>query len=512
MGKALYRKYRSKSLDEIVGQEHITATLSQALKDNKISHAYLLTGPRGVGKTSVARILAHAVNDLPYSEEAHLDIIEIDAASNRRIDEVRDLREHIYAAPASARYKVFIIDEVHMLTKEAFNALLKTLEEPPEHVIFILATTETHKVPETIISRTQRYSFRPAPVEAVVKHLQSIAKTEDIAIDKEALLTIAEHGEGSFRDSISLLDQAAAAGEHVTLERLEAILGRAPKRAVHDILSAIETGDVQKLLEQLAKLHQSGHDATTVALQLAAHIRSAIARGDYDENNLPHALKLLRELLAVPGAYHPKHTLEATLLSAIFIPVQHLDTPNKQTAVPARGPQSLQSGKVQHAAEALSPSAPDKTKKPARQEKNAETKPVSKSELKEPTEKPDPTPPAPVATVQTATQESPSDAKDIWDVVLNDIKRTHNTLYGIARMAKPSLVGDALHLRLRFKFHLKQLNTAKNTEILQAAASAVRGSSTKLVYELEEGDGSESAAAQSDISTISNIFGSAELL
>src|SRR3989338_478241 len=151
MGQALYRKYRSKKFGEVVGQQHVTKTLTNALKSGRISHAYLFTGPRGVGKTSVARIFAHEVNNLKYDEDKpHLDIIEIDAASNRRIDEIRDLREKVHISPTSAKYKVYIIDEVHMLTKEAFNALLKTLEEPPEHCIFILATTEAHKLPATI--------------------------------------------------------------------------------------------------------------------------------------------------------------------------------------------------------------------------------------------------------------------------------------------------------------------------------------------------------------------------
>ena len=165
MAQALYRKYRPKKLSDVVGQEHITSTLDNALKSGKLSHAYLFTGPHGVGKTSIARILAHEVNGLKYDDESsHLDIIEIDAASNRRIDEIRDIRDKVHISPTSAKYKVYIIDEVHMLTREAFNALLKTLEEPPAHVIFILATTEVHKLPETIISRTQRYSFKPIEI------------------------------------------------------------------------------------------------------------------------------------------------------------------------------------------------------------------------------------------------------------------------------------------------------------------------------------------------------------
>jgi DNA polymerase III subunit gamma/tau len=179
MGKALYRKYRSKSLNEIVGQPHITTTLGNALKSGAISHAYLFTGPRGVGKTSIARILAHEVNELPYTDDSiHLDIIEIDAASNRRIDEIRELRERVHTAPTSAKYKVYIIDEVHMLTKEAFNALLKTLEEPPAHVIFILATTEAHKLPETLPQLRHINYPKPSSVERSVLPLSLLMNSK----------------------------------------------------------------------------------------------------------------------------------------------------------------------------------------------------------------------------------------------------------------------------------------------------------------------------------------------
>ncbi|HEX4662392.1 MAG TPA: DNA polymerase III subunit gamma/tau, partial [Candidatus Saccharimonadales bacterium] len=231
MGQALYRTYRSKSLATVIGQEHVTEVLARAIAAGRISHAYLLTGPRGVGKTSVARILAHEINKLPYTDEStHLDIIEIDAASNRRIDDIRDLREKVHIAPTSAAYKVFIIDEVHMLTSESFNALLKVLEEPPAHVVFILATTELHKLPATIVSRTQRFTFRPISIDKIVAHLKDIAEKEKIEIDDEALQLIAQHGDGSFRDSISLLDQLGNNGAtKVTATTVEAMLGLAPK-------------------------------------------------------------------------------------------------------------------------------------------------------------------------------------------------------------------------------------------------------------------------------------------
>ena len=178
MGQALYRKYRSKSLSEVIGQDHITQTLSRAIKNGRIAHAYLFTGPKGVGKTSIARILAHEINGLDYSEYSAkaIDIIEIDAASNRKLEETKSLIEKVYVSPISAKFKVYIIDEVHMLTPESFNALLKTLEEPPEHVVFIMATTEAHKLPPTFISRTQRYTFKPIDSQKIADHLAYIAK------------------------------------------------------------------------------------------------------------------------------------------------------------------------------------------------------------------------------------------------------------------------------------------------------------------------------------------------
>lgn len=193
-----------------MGQSHITRILQRAIARGHIAHAYLLTGPRGVGKTSIARILAHEINGLPYTDEStHLDIIEIDAASNNSVEDIRDLRDKVQIAPTSSPKKIYIIDEVHMLSKSAFNALLKTLEEPPEHVVFILATTDADKLPATILSRVQRFNFRAISPRDAAKHLAFIAEQENIAITPDALELIAEQGKGSFRDSISLLDHRA---------------------------------------------------------------------------------------------------------------------------------------------------------------------------------------------------------------------------------------------------------------------------------------------------------------
>ena len=285
MSKALYRKYRSKKLSEVVGQKHITTVLENALKQQKIAHAYLFTGPRGVGKTSIARILAHEINNLPYSEEEnHPDIIEIDAASNNGVDDIRQLRENVQITPFSAKYRVYIIDEVHMLSKAAFNALLKTLEEPPEHAVFILATTDAHKLPATIISRTQRFVFRFISKEDVCTHLEFIAKNEKIKISKEAIEIIAERGEGSFRDSISLLDQISSIsknGEEITAELLEKSLGLAAKSQINNLISAFENRNSGEIIHIMREIRDSGVDLKNFASQILNFITENLGEKPY---------------------------------------------------------------------------------------------------------------------------------------------------------------------------------------------------------------------------------------
>ncbi len=330
MGKALYRKYRSRKLSEIVGQEHVTTLLRNALKSDRIAHAYLFTGPRGVGKTSIARILAHEINELPYSDEStHLDIIEIDAASNNGVDDIRELRDKVNLAPTSAKKKVYIIDEVHMLSKAAFNALLKTLEEPPEHVVFILATTDVEKLPETVISRTQRHTFRRASIDNIVKNLRLITKKEKVAVDDAALELIAKHSDGSYRDSVSLLDQLRNTAEDnspLTAEMIENTLGLAPADTIDRLLNAAISHDFEKTTSLLSSIEASGMQANTVAAQLIGELRTRVTDApelfplldallDVRTSPLPQA-----KLLVVLGSYAAAHTRRAEKAAAATTP------------------------------------------------------------------------------------------------------------------------------------------------------------------------------------------------
>src|SRR5918999_2112174 len=237
---SLYRKYRPQTFDEILGQEHVSRTLANAISEDRVAHAYLFTGPRGTGKTSTARILAKALNCengptpnpcgvcascVAIADGSSMDVMEMDAASHSKVDETRDILAGVPLATAGGRRKVYVIDEVHMLSTPSFNALLKTLEEPPAHVLFVLATTEAHKVLPTIVSRTQRFDFRRVPAELLEEHLAKIAKLEDIDIDADALGAVARHADGGVRDALSLLDQLASFGTHIAAADVAMLLG-----------------------------------------------------------------------------------------------------------------------------------------------------------------------------------------------------------------------------------------------------------------------------------------------
>ncbi|MBR1939114.1 DNA polymerase III subunit gamma/tau, partial [Candidatus Saccharibacteria bacterium] len=275
--KALYRRYRPKTLDEVIGQPQITDILKKSLQSGKISHAYLFVGPRGCGKTSVARIFAHEINHFPYElEDEYLDIIEIDAASNTGVDNIRDLREKAIIAPAKGKYKIYIIDEVHMLSKSAFNALLKTLEEPPEHVVFIMATTDAQKVPITITSRSQVHTFKLADPSTMLDHLKKIAKAEKFNIDEEALKIIVRRGGGSFRDSLSLLDQVSTlSDDKIDAQLVNSALGLPQEDIIAALLDAYTDGNIDTIRAHLQNLFDANIRAESIAESLINTILSA---------------------------------------------------------------------------------------------------------------------------------------------------------------------------------------------------------------------------------------------
>ncbi len=288
---ALYRTWRPQDFDSLVGQDHIRTALTNALEMGKIAHAYLFTGPRGTGKTSTARILAKALNcekgptAHPCNECSNcqqitngsaMDVIEIDAASNRGIDEIRQLRERVSFAPVNCRYKVYIIDEVHMITTDAFNALLKTLEEPPEHVVFILATTEPQKIPATIHSRCQRYDFHRVSVEDIAKHLAKVAQGSGIDADEDALHLMAIQADGGMRDAVSLLDQCAVMDKKITATTVRQVLGIVGRESLRNLVTLIGKQDLSGSLGVLNELTMEGKDIKQILIELTEYLRALL--------------------------------------------------------------------------------------------------------------------------------------------------------------------------------------------------------------------------------------------
>ena len=437
---ALYRKYRSADFDEVVGQNHIVATLQNAIKNGTHSHAYLLTGPRGVGKTTIARLIAKELNKIPKKDDLseHLDIIEIDGASNRGIDEIRNLKEKIQVAPARLEYKVYIIDEVHMLTKDAFNALLKTLEEPPAHAVFIFATTEIQKVPATIISRTQRFDFKPITNEDIVKHLRFIADQEKISIDDEALELIARVSRGGFRDAISLLDQASATQDQITAVTISEFTGLQDEAQIKSIIDNIKQNDAKSVVDSLQSLYDKGADPALLAQQMLDMTQRLLLNdSDYE---IAFLVRLSQDLHWVQSSIKfttsPQLVLQVGLVRSIVAPIEL--------------PVVKKDHQIEHH------NKPDSTK----------------VEPKEPTR------------MVSDNLENATDEEKLLKS-LSVIKHYNNSLYAVLKGADIKVGPEEVIVKCRFTFHKDRISEHRNTTLIEKAFSKVYGRSMHLVSEVE---------------------------
>jgi DNA polymerase-3 subunit gamma/tau len=435
------RKYRPQTFAEVVGQDHITRTLQNAVNTKRLAQAYLFVGPRGIGKTSTARILAKALNCqegtsaepcgkcdacLEIAEGRSLDVIEIDGASNNGVENIRDLRESAAYAPARGPFKIYLIDEVHMLSAGAFNALLKTLEEPPPHVKFIFATTESQKVPATITSRCQRFDLRRIPAALIKKHLLHIAKCEEIQLEEPAAETLARGAEGGLRDAESMLDQMVSfCGAHITQKDVMDVFGFTPLEIVQNLAEALFAGDVRLALEIVAEQSEAGKDLMRLTAELVAHLRDLlVAQATGAGERIPQAklLDLIEHFSAAEGSMKwvadKKLQLDVAVIKALHL----LDETSLTDVIETLS--GLCHGEVP---------AP----RPAPRPPVAPPKPSPKAEP--PPKAEAPAPPAPSEPAPAATQSSPApsdrnvDAAVVWEKIVEDFAKNSFIRFGWLR-------------------------------------------------------------------------------
>jgi len=498
--QALYRKWRPRTFDEVVGQEHVVRTLRNALTSGRIHHAYLFAGPRGTGKTTMARLLAKAVNCLASEEQRPcnecticqavnegrlLDLIEIDAASNTGVDDVRELREKVGFRPNEARYKVYVIDEVHMLSNAAFNALLKTLEEPPPHAIFVLATTEPHKIPATVLSRCQRHDIRRIPVSKIVTRLEWLTDQEHIQADREALTLIARQATGSMRDAESLLDQLASYDEEgITVAEVRAALGTGTGETVLQVADALTRGDVAQGLGAINTAVDEGTDPRQFARQMVEHLRALLLlrlksgvvpayvsedlcpqlekqAAAFPPQALARAVRLFNRAAAeAKGGWQPQLPLEMAFIEAA-LPAEPKSATPHQPLAPAgtRTPSSPR--------RPVSPPARPSRPAPARSASPPSYQ--SHREVREPASDYGGLAPGDGSL-------TPETLRSRWSEILNALRPRNLALEALMRSCEPVAVeGDVVVLGFTHNFHRTKVEEEQNKRVVEDALSGLVG-------------------------------------
>ena len=533
-GRALYRTWRPSTFEEVVGQEHVTRTLVNALASNRIVHAYLFSGPRGTGKTSTARILAKAVNCLERSDEPKgetqgipcnecaqcraidegrsMDLIEIDAASNRGIDEIRDLREKVNFAPSQSRAKFYIIDEVHMLTAPAFNALLKTLEEPPAHAYFVLATTEAHRIPATIVSRCQRFDFRPIPLPQIVEQLERIALAEGIEADAAALETMARHATGSMRDAVSLLDQAASyEGERITSDRVQAILGAVPPETVAALARALAERDVPGGLGLVDEAIGNGADARQLTKAVMEYLRGVllVATAERDPPSAtPETAKdmadlanhfgvgrLMRTLRQLGQAHYDLGTTFPPQLPLEMVVVRAAEGERPEAdGRAAAGERPASAGRAAAAERSAQAEVPTNQSEVPEEDvehkaEEAAPEPEAGTEEEPPSAAPeaDRSAPDPRGGAKVRKRAAAGDPEALarleagWDQMLQDIKVKNIHVEALLKSSEPVSVEDrVVTLGFYYPFHRGKVESPRLRELVEDALSGVLGGTYQL--------------------------------
>ena len=494
MSQALYRKWRPQTWDAVIGQQHVVQTLRNALAADHIAHAYLFAGPRGTGKTTTARLLAKAVNCLDedlakrpcgkcdycqaVNQGRFLDLIEIDAASNTSVEDVRDLRDKINFSPNQGRYKVYIIDEVHMLSTAAFNALLKTLEEPPSHAIFVLATTEVHKIPATVLSRCQRHEFRRIPVTDIVASLKEMSKSEKIKVKDDALTLIARQSTGALRDAISLLDQLASTGKTITLEQVQEVLGTAASSAVLELAEALVERKADVGLDRIHAALDAGSDPRQFARQVVDYLRDLLlvrmggaaqvdATAELRSQMARHAqsfapaelLRIIRVFnsaaVEARGAWQPSLPLELAFIEALEAPQP---APSGSSENPPPGP-AHSSG-----------AAPGKKSAPA-QPAEAAARPVAPPAI---TTQPPVAPTTEKTAAPDADQQSTKNLDAAWQQVVSQVRQASPNTYGLLKSCMSHYMrGETVLLGFSSEVLKEKMEKPENLDVTQRVLSQV---------------------------------------